>query len=424
MQYMKDLELFGIKLGLRNIETLLELLGKPHEEFKSVHVAGTNGKGSVCAMVEAVLREAGYKTGLYTSPHLVDFCERVKVNGKQITHKELASYISEVKVHADRMVKMPESTHPTFFEVTTAAAFHYFAEREIDIGVIETGLGGRLDATNVLDPEVTAITTIGIEHSSVLGSDIETIAKEKAGIIKKATVVTSASGEALQVVKATAKERGAPVHALGEDIMYERGDPMNRQGMQVLDVLTPRERYASVELGLLGPHQAMNAAVAVGILDALADKGFEIPEKLMRNGLAEVSWSARFEIVQKDPFIVLDCAHNPSGFKQLGVTLEESFPDKNIKILIGVLDDKDAKGIGDIIFPGADKIYVTKPNSERAMDARLLFKLASRHCSDVEVISDVPTAYKIASSSLSQNDVLVVTGSLYTLGEVIPLLKK
>lgn len=303
-KYLDSLEKFGINLGLNRIEHLLKKMGDPQLKFRSLHVAGTNGKGSTCAVMSSILKEAGYRVGLYTSPHLFDYTERIKVNGRDISHRSFLDGIKKVKRAAERM-KEP----PTVFEVLTAVAFWCFAQQKVDYAVVEVGMGGRLDATNVITPLVSVITNIDYEHTEVLGKSLAKIAREKAGIIKTGVPVVTAESksEPLQVMKRIAQREGSLLIAI------------NR-------------KQPAMSSNLIGTHQRVNAACAV---TALRVAGIKVSRKNIQDGLRKVLWPGRFQIIAEKPLIIVDGAHNPAGIKTLEVTICERFPGAKFTIIFG-----------------------------------------------------------------------------------------
>ncbi|MFA6430861.1 MAG: folylpolyglutamate synthase/dihydrofolate synthase family protein [Candidatus Margulisiibacteriota bacterium] len=339
MKYLDSLEKFGINLGLDRINYLLKELGSPHLKFRSIHVAGTNGKGSTCAMVASILKEAGFKVGLYTSPHLFDYTERIKINGKDISRKDFNRGIERIKrIRRDEHGKVFE---PTVFEVLTALAFWYFAEKKVEYAVVEVGMGGRLDATNVLTPLVSVITNVELEHTQVLGKTLARIAREKAGIIKEGVPVVTAERKsvALNVIKRISKINKSKLLSVTPSSL----------------LLTPN---------LIGPHQQINAACALAAINAAKIK---IPQTAITKGLKKVSWPARFQIARRKPLTIVDGAHNPAGIKVLIDTLFRQFPDKKFTFIVGVQEDKDIGNMRKEILRAAKKVFFTHSIHKRAV---------------------------------------------------------
>jgi dihydrofolate synthase/folylpolyglutamate synthase len=415
LEHLYRLERFGIKLGLENIRRLLSLLGDPHRGLKVLHVTGTNGKGSVCAYAAAVLRAAGYRVGLYTSPHLVRFNERIQVDGEPIADEEVLGLWSGMQPAIQAMTSARAIDHPTFFEVTTAMAFEYFRKRKVDVAVVEVGMGGRMDATNVVDGLVSVITRVDLEHTEHLGKTVERIAREKAGIIKPSSRAVTVDQEALPVIKARCREVHAPLTVLGRDVLAERiaGD-LRGQRVRV------RGSSGSMELGtpLLGSFQIENLGLAVAALAEMRTVGFTIPEEAIRSGTQAVRWPARFEIVRKSPLIVVDGAHNRPAAQALAVSMAETFPGRKALLVAGILNDKDLAGMGAALGPIASKVYACRPKSYRAYDAEEV-ATAFRPYAESVAIPPVREAIDAALTAAHADDIVLITGSIYTAGEAL-----
>jgi len=392
LKYLYSLESPKIKLGLDRIQGLLGKIGNPEKELKCIHVAGTNGKGSVCAMIFCILKEAGYKVGLYTSPHLKRFNERIRVNGHFITDKEIVEYFLKVK---------PFITNQSFFEITTAMAFLNFREKNVDFAVLEVGLGGRLDATNVAVPLVSAITNIGIEHTELLGKTIEKIAFEKAGIIKNnVPVVTGAKGRALEVIKKIARQRNAPLFLA--------------------------KKYKNIKFGYLnGNFQQKNKDIALTTINIFKKYNqIKINGKQIMNGIKKTKWQGRLEFVSKN--VLVDCAHNPSGFAVLKKELSIIKKQKNIKnfiFVVGMQNDKDIPIMLKTIKPLISTIIFTKSKNEKAAKPEDLLKnfnkLNQNKQIQIKIIENPKKALKYAKKISGKKDLIVVTGSIYLVGEVV-----
>lgn len=407
LAYINSHDINKIDLGLEDIKKLLEELNNPHTKFKSIHVAGTNGKGSVSAMVAAILQKAGHKVGLYTSPHLIRFNERIKINNANISDLKLARLTEKIKPIAEKIKGI------TYFELTTAAAFLYFAEQKVDYAVIEVGLGGRLDATNILPAEncsATAITNISLEHKNYLGDTIEKIAFEKAGIIKEhVPIVTAASGEVLEVIKKTAAEKHARL------------------------IITKPMEY---ECSLQGEFQKYNIGIATEIA-YLLNTNNNISEEVIREGFMDVTWPARLEFLKHN--LLVDCAHNPGASLVLARELEKAKEDtknhyerarripyfRKLILVIGILKDKDYKQILKYLAPLAAKIILCKPNTERALEPEIFAaEIQKEHAKDYVIINDVKEAVIYAQETAQKNDLVLVTGSFYVVGEVYGMYRK
>lgn len=379
LKYIYSREKFGIKLGLSNIQGLLKDLGHPEDYLDFIHVAGTNGKGSVCAMISSVLQKQGYKVGMYTSPHLVDFTERIQINNERISKKDLTKLVKKISPHI---------TSHTFFEAVTALAFQYFKEKKVDFVVAEVGMGGRLDATNAIKPLISVITNISLEHKEYLGDTIEKIAFEKAGIIKKGVpCVTAATGEALDVIKDICSKRKSKLSVVR----------LNK----------------NIKTNLNGYFQLINASTCLKVIDALRNLGFDIFDSSISKGLMKVVWPARMHFIYKN--VLLDCAHNPAAVGVLAKEIKK-LKYNNLILLTGILKDKNIKEMTAKLAPMADHIIITKPNINRAADPKHIAKFIKKDCS---IMPDVKVALNFARSITKKNDLLLITGSIYTVGEAM-----
>jgi dihydrofolate synthase/folylpolyglutamate synthase len=413
LRYLYDLQFFGMKLGLDNTARLLDSLGNPHHRFPVIHVAGTNGKGSTCAILAAIFQASGYATGLYTSPHIHRFSERIKVDGQEIAEADIIRMTEMMRGKIDEL-------KCTFFEATTAMAFQYFAERPIDIGIIETGLGGRLDATNVVDPEVSVITNIDFDHTEHLGDSIEKIAFEKAGIIKRdrPCVVGKVNESVHAVFTKIAGEKCAPLFFMDKIVVVENVK-METEGSH-FDLKTnfPEQpiQFKNLFVGLSGEHQIQNAVTAVAA--TLLQKRFNLSEGGIRDGLKSVLWKGRLELVSREPFILLDAAHNPAGMLQLREAIDRIYSPlvRSKYLVIGMLKDKDYEKAIREIGPLFDKIYTVTPNSPRALDGKILAEIIGS--GRTEFISDVQAAVRTAKLRMAKEDLLVITGSHFVLSEM------
>ncbi|MEW5722720.1 MAG: folylpolyglutamate synthase/dihydrofolate synthase family protein [Thermodesulfobacteriota bacterium] len=411
VEYMFSLQKFGIKLGLNSTENLLEALGRPHDHLKILHLAGTNGKGSVGAMVCAILGRAGYKVGFYTSPHLVSFRERFALGGEMISEEDVTRLAGMVL-----SVCRPEEP-PTFFEFVTAMAFQYFYERRVDLAVMETGLGGRLDATNVARPLVGVITNIALEHTEHLGPTLVSIAREKAGIIKPGMLVVT--GERRPRLRAlfdeTARDRSAELAVLGRDfqVRSNRAGGFDYRGLSL--------RLKNLRTNLAGRHQVVNAALALAALEGLGRKGFNAGEADIRAGLTSVRWPARAELRPGGPGrpdLMLDGAHNPAAAKVLARLLRD-MKYHRLHLVLGIMADKDVTGIMAPLLPLAQVLYLTRPVYFRAAEPEALAALAQGFPGPVSVHRTVPQALEAASAAAGPGDLVLVTGSLFTVGEAL-----
>jgi len=412
---------FGSKLGLENIKDLLQRLGNPHERFRAVHVAGTNGKGSVTSMLAHVLHEAGYRVGMFISPYLERFTERIQVDLKEIEPHELARITERVKEKVVEMVSEGKN-HPTEFEVVTAIGFTYFAERQVDCAVVEVGLGGRLDATNVVNPLVSVITSISYDHMDVLGDTLEKIAAEKAGIIKQGRPVVTypQHPEVISVIRRVSRERCAPLFEVDEESIEVVASQVGRQ---VFNYSFGGEKFSNVVIRLTGRHQILNAATALTAVAVLRREGIAIPDDAVYRGMERAVWPGRLEVVRRRPYVILDGAHNESGAQVLASAIKEYYDGKPVTLVIGMLKDKDADAIVKHLCPLAESVIVTKPDSPRAMEPDELAIKVRGYCPDVTVESDIEKAVAMGLKRVAEDGVLLFTGSLYLIGKVRGLLK-
>ena len=420
IKYLFSLESLGFRPGLKRIRALLRELGDPHLSYRTVHVAGTNGKGSTSAMIEAVLTEAGYRTGLYTSPHLERFNERIRISRKLITDTEVVEVADAVRRASGKVKKSAGA--PTFFEFTTAMALLYFKVKGVQIAVIETGMGGRLDATNVIRPLLSVITNIGLDHSEHLGDTLVEVAGEKAGIIKRATpVVTGEEGSGpLEVIKKASGRMGAGLYILGHDFSFRAG----RGGISApFDYQGVNSSIKGLRLNLPGAHQMKNAALALTAAYLLRDNGFFIPDGAVRAGLKKVLWPGRLEIVMKRPLVILDGAHNPDGAAALKEALRR-LRFRRLILVLGIMADKDIGGILKPLAPIADVVIFTAPATPRAAPARLLLEMLKPYSKPALVEDTVALACKKALSLAKPKDAVCITGSFFTIGEAKKCLAK
>jgi len=426
---LKSLESYGIKPGLGRIRELLRLLGQPQQGLQVIHVAGTNGKGSVCALLDSVLRSAGYRVGLYTSPHLVDLSERFQFQGRPISARDLEACSSQLWPAVKAMQAQGEP--PTFFEATTALALLFFARKRAQAVVLETGLGGRYDATNLFQhPLLTLITNIDLDHTQVLGGTVERIAWEKAGIVKPgADLVCAASAKAMAVIAREwqAAQRLKPARspkprlirlAAGKGFHLRsaklswRPQPMQRMDLEVLG--TRRQ----LRLPLLGQHQAVNLACALAAVESLRGKGFAISEAALKRGIAATRWPGRLQVLGQRPRLLVDGAHNPAGARALAAALPLLCQGR-LGLVMGVLKDKDWRGILGPLLPQAERCFFSAPRNIRALKPQGLCGLAHRAKVEASVHPSLKAALNAARSWAGPEDTLVVAGSLYSVGEVL-----
>ncbi len=402
-------------LDLSRVERLLAMLGNPHRAYPSVHIAGTKGKGSTAAMVESVLRAAGYRTGLYTSPHLHTFRERIRVGGQLISREEVVALVEEVRP------LVAEVPGVTTFEAITAMAFTYFARRGVEVLVAEVGLGGRLDATNVLSPEVSVITSLSLDHTYLLGNTLPEIAREKAGIIKPGVPAVTAPQrpEALRVIEAVSREREAPLIEVGRDWIWEPGPfDLKGQAFTVRRVGKGEDTLAGEYwVPLLGRHQLENGTTAIAALQVLRERGFDLPRSAVEEGLRRVEWPGRLEILSTAPLVVVDCAHNPYSAHVLRSTLETWFPGRRWVLVFGASSDKDITGMLRALLPIADHLIVTRSEHPRATAPVELADIAASVGGGAEIAVNTQRALQRAVDKLEADEGILVTGSIFLVAE-------
>jgi dihydrofolate synthase/folylpolyglutamate synthase len=417
IDYLFGLQRFGIKLGLKNIKKLLSLLGNPHKSLNCIHVAGTNGKGSTCAFLQSIFKHAGYDTGLYTSPHLIDFTERIRINDDCIPQPVVTELVAEIK----KICKKNALATITFFEFTTAMAFLYFKLSRSDPVIIETGLGGRWDATNIITPQVSIITSISMEHERYLGKRIVDIAREKAGIIKPGiplicgvrTITT------LDVFRKRCCAEGSTMLVSGKDFFIKKRKSGNFS-FKGLGIKLP-----NLHCGLTGDHQFRNAALAiVGALE-MRNHGYRIDAATLNKGLQFVCWPGRLEQLSFHPTVIADGAHNPEGWRALKKALSSSFKYQKLIMILGVMEDKSINEMLKILTPDASATIVCRPNSDRSAGRETLEKFISfSEKKKVFWYENSGDAYKKALSLAGENDLVCITGSLYLVGELREIILK
>lgn len=397
------------KFNLDRMRALMMRLENPQDKYPVIHVAGTKGKGSTSALIAGALQAAGYRVGFYTSPHLIEFTERVQVNRQEISKEALVDIVEQLKPH---VAAIPELTT---FELTTAIAFQYFALQQVDLAVLEVGLGGRLDATNIISPLVSVITSISYDHTAVLGNTLAAIAGEKGGIIKpgRPVVIAPQTDEARQTIVHLAQERNAPLAQVGVDIVYSVGEHnLHGQTFQVSADLDSADTL-KLEIPLLGLHQVENAATAYAALLAARREGYPISDEAIRQGFASVEWMGRFEILQDAPPVILDSAHNRDSAKRLVETLHTYFPDRRMVLLMGVSEDKDITGMLDELLPASDLLIATQSIHPRALEAGKLVEMAAPYRVPAKAVVPLEDAFRIAMEQAQPDGVVLVTGSLF-----------
>jgi dihydrofolate synthase/folylpolyglutamate synthase len=414
LSYLYNLERFGIKLDLSNITAILRRLDNPHEKFPSIHIAGTNGKGSVAAMLHSILCESGYKAGLYTSPHLVDFRERVRIKHEMIEKDFICDFVHDLKDEIDQRGY-------TFFEVTTALALEYFAKKKVDLAVVETGLGGRLDATNMITPLISIITNIGREHTRHLGEVVSQIANEKAGIVKRGipTITAVEQPEAFEAIRAVCAQKKSELTRVQDGAAYTLLES-SIHGSK-FSFSSNSLRYEYLELNLTGHHQILNAITCLTGVHKLRQLGWKVTEPAIRTGLKRVNWPARLEVFRKEPLVLLDVAHNPPGMRALIQALSQLFSERRIIFVLGVMQDKDHPSILKEVCKKAKLVVLTKPDYKRAAEPESLRKAMEGTDIPVEIVPQIKPAYLFALKMAESDDVICITGSHFTVGQFLEL---
>jgi len=394
----------GGKLGLERINNLLSLMGNPHKEVRAILVGGTNGKGSVTAMISSALIEAGYRVGSFYSPHIDDFRERIQVNNSFIPKRKVVSLFMGIEKKKEKMKEKP-----THFEIVTAMACKYFGDEEVDYAVFEVGLGGREDATNALSPFISVITNIGLEHTEALGNSLRSIAHEKAGIIRKNFPVVTAEREKepLSEIKSECRKKNSPLVIIGKDVLLKKINCSMKGGHFIVRA----KKTYDVETSLLGEHQGTNAATAIAVLEHM-----KIPKRAIENGIKRAHVPGRLEITGKNPLIVMDSAHNPHAFRELKKSLP-IFPHKKLILVTGIMKDKDIKKIIGIIAPLSDVIIINKPSLKRAAPPSLILREAKKYNKNVLIVKNVKESLEKAKSLAGKDDLILVAGSMYMLAE-------
>lgn len=416
--YLENLQQGGICLGLERITRLLELMGNPHKGLKYIHVAGSNGKGSTVAFLASILKHSGYRVGVYTSPHLIRFNERIIIHETasltyQIPDEDIVRLTNQIAKHIES-----SCLQPTYFEATTALAFAYFAEKQPDLVILEVGLGGRLDATNVIVPQVGIITNISLEHTAILGNTVEQIATEKAGIIKQGVPVVCGimDEKALLVIKNIAKEKHAPFH-----VVTPTDEPLFTPANHKQTAVHPYQ-LTDIHLSLLGAHQVQNAACAILAAEVLEGQGIKINHYEIPYALSNTHWPGRLQVIGQKPLMVIDGAHNPAGTKALRQAIDECFTYDQLILVLGILDDKDQTAMMRELIANNQRLkllILTKPKTSRAFPPDKLLKEANKYHVPAMVCEDIPTAISQAIKASADNDMVCLAGSLYVVAEVL-----
>ena len=411
--WLESLGQFGIRLGMERIKQLLFVLGHPENQIRTIHVAGTNGKGSVTTMISTILLEAGCRVGTFTSPHLVRYNERIRINEQDITDEEFARVLTTVREFSDDLVKKGACEQPTQFEILTAAAFHYFALQQVDYAVIEVGLGGLWDSTNLIKPLVSVITNIALDHTKVLGNTIEEISLQKAGIIKEQVpVVTGAEGDALGPIRVMSAVKQAPLYEYGVSF---RGQEISSSIDGQKFRLMAGTNYASeYDIQLPGEHQIRNAALAIVAAKIVSKQDPRITEEHLHIGAAHTKWPGRLEKIGTAPDVILDGAHNPNGAEALRNALDKYYPEQKRAFVFGMMGDKSMDEVIKILFRSSDTVFTVRADDgPRAAEAADLAERVGSHALPVD---SVDRAYRLACEAAGKEGVVCVCGSLYLVG--------
>ena len=432
--YIKNTAKFGSKLGLERTEKILELLGNPHKKLKCIHIAGTNGKGSTTAMVTKILEEAGYRVGSYISPFIEEFEERMQINNKNISKEDLSYIVTEVSKAVAKVVELGYS-NPTEFEIITCAGFLYFYKNNVDFAVVEVGIGGRLDSTNVIIPILSIITSISLDHTQILGDTIAKIAYEKAGIIKNRVpvVMFPQQKQSEEVIERTCREKNCKLIKVAQNSSVYLGKEnlqhiatASMEGMarisnkaitQKIKVQTYENDYI-IDLALLGKHQLLNCSVVVHAIEELIGQGTTISKDNILMGLGNVKWPARLEVMNKKPLVVIDGAHNIDGIEKLTESIDMYFNYNKIILILGILADKQVEEMIKTIVPKVSRVITVTPHSDRAELSEELKVQVEKYTANCEAIEDYEEAYKKALSYCDEEDLLLVSGSLYMVGDM------
>lgn len=426
IDWLFNLHRFGSKPGLLVIRRLLTLLGNPHENFKSIHITGTNGKGSTTAMISSILIDAGYKIGMFTSPHLTNFSERIQINGEEIQKKDVLRILDLIRPIAENMSTSDEPgiRHPTFFEVITALCFTYFSEKNIDIAVLEVGMGGKLDATNVVHSIVSIITNVSLEHTHVLGDTVLEVAEKKAGIIKPNSVVITATenDDVFELLKERSKLLNSKIFRVGKNIHYNKTESsLTNQKFSIKGLIN---EYPELEIPLLGEFQIVNAATAVGAVEALTYYNIKIPENSIILGLKNVKWPARLEVLQHNPLVLIDAAKDVEAIKAVkNSILSDLKYDKMISV-VSISSDKKIPKMLEYLSKITDFFIFTAHKVQgRAADPNILGSEVERWEKPYEIIPDVKKAVKKALIIATKDDLILIIGSVFLVGEARTLWK-
>ena len=437
IEYIETTAKFGSNYGLDRTQKMLELLGNPQKKIKTIHVAGTNGKGSITAMANRILMEAGFKVGMYTSPYLEVFEERIQINGAKIPRDDLSRVVTKVSEAVKKVIELGYE-NPTEFEIITCAMFNYFYEKKVDIAIIEVGLGGRLDATNVMEPFskeenggvlLSIIASISYDHMQILGDTLGKIAYEKAGIIKPGipVILYPQEKEAEEAIERVCSERGSSLIKVPCDcVEVEDQEKINNNSteyVQKIKVHTKKGDYY-IKLSLLGKHQLKNCACALFAIEELSRYGFEIDKQTILKALPDVKWIGRLEVMHRKPLVVIDGAHNREGISMLSQNLVSYFNYNKMILILGILADKEVEIMVKTIVPLAERVIAVTPNNTRAENSKELKNVIEKYNSKCEALDSYEEAYEKALSYCSEDDILLISGSLYMIGGMRKIIRK
>lgn len=414
MAYIHKTLWLGSKPGLSRTRELLERIGNPEKKLKFIHVVGTNGKGSSCAMLSLILSQSGYRVGTFVSPYIVHFNERIQMNGQPISDEDLCDVVEFVKPHADAM-----EDSPTEFELITAVGFEYFTRKGCDLVVLEAGMGGAMDSTNVIEtPLVSLFTAIGMDHKNQLGETVEEIARTKAGILKKGTraVFNGDEAAALPVLEEACGALNIPLTVPDRSALQIGKSDLTGSMFDYKD-------YKALRVALSGVHQVQNAIAVIEVVEALRARGIAVSEEALRYGLAEVRWPARFEVLRCEPLVIFDGAHNLNGVRRLRENVEWYFPGKKLVMLMGVMRDKDYNPMLDLMMPLCSRLYTVTPNNPRALPAVTLAELGAARGVPAEAIALTQEDVQGVLGKMEEDEVLLMMGSLYMYGDLVKLIE-
>lgn len=410
IQYLYNLQYSGIKLGLKNVAQLLDYWNNPQNDFPAIHIAGTNGKGSVAAYLHAILCEAGYRVGIYTSPHLVDFTERIRINHERISWRQIVDYTNDLRQEIDK-------NSATFFEATSAIAFRFFSEKKVDIAIIETGLGGRLDATNLVQPLSTIITSISKDHTQFLGNNLEKIAQEKAGIIKPRIpcIAINQNRRIIDVIKEFCKEKKAPLYIIipNKHIKILRSSLVG----SLFHLRLPKMHLYNLEIPLAGTYQVWNAALALSSLHFLSD--FPVTQVQIKEGLKKTKWPGRLQRIQDEPLTILDVAHNPEGFSRVFSFLKKEYHHRKIWALLGLSKDKEYRKIINTVSKNVSVIGLVNNFSEKAIPPELIIREPKNRIENMHAFQSIEEGFFSFLSIAEKKDILLIIGSHYLVGDFL-----